>query len=271
MGRRSFDRRIRQPVNHSAPDSPRRFSLGKPADAADFILERRHRLVRRHAPALGGALLDYGCGNGAQTLRFRDDFASIIGVDVVPEFIAQFAARLQDDPDAARVKPVHYDGDRLPLDDAAVDAIVSFEVLEHVTDEAASLADMWRVLRPGGWVAMTVPNRWWIFETHGADLPLLPWNRVPLFSWLPKRLHDRWARARIYRRREIVRLLEAAGFEVLDARYVTAPLDVLRWPPLRDLLRRTLFRADVTTVPFQATAILVVARKPARTRPARVT
>lgn len=262
MSRRDFDRRILQTVTAPMPHSPRRFSLGKPAEAADFILERRHRLVRRHAPRPGGTLLDYGCGNGAQTLHFRDDFATIIGADVVPGFIAQFEARLRDDPDAGRITPVHYDGGRLPLDDGSVDAVVSFEVLEHVADETASLADMWRVLRPGGWVAMTVPNRWWIFETHGADLPLLPWNRVPLFSWLPTRLHDRWARARIYRRREIVRLLEAAGFTTLDAMYVTAPLDVLRWPFLRDLLRRTLFRADVTAVPVQATAILVIARKP---------
>jgi ubiquinone/menaquinone biosynthesis C-methylase UbiE len=244
------------------PGSRHQFSLGKPAEAADFILQRRYRLVRRHAPALGGALLDYGCGNGAQTLLFRDDFDSIIGADVVPEFIAQFAQRLQEDGTGDHWTPLHYDGRRLPVADGSIDAIVSFEVLEHVEDEAASLADMWRVLRPGGWVAMTVPNRWWIFETHGADLPLLPWNRVPFFSWLPKRLHDRWARARIYRRREIVRLLTAAEFEVLDAMYVMAPLDVLHWRPLQRLLRRTLFRADVTPIAMQATAILVVARKP---------
>lgn len=240
----------------------RRFSLGKPAEAADFILQRRYRLVRSHAPALGGALLDYGCGNGAQTLLFRNDFDRIIGADVVAEFIGQFEQRLEDDRAGSVVTPTHYDGRLLPVADGSIDAIISFEVLEHVADEAASLADMWRVLRPGGWVAMTVPNRWWIFETHGADLPLLPWNRVPFFSWLPKRLHDRWARARIYRRREIVRLLASAGFEVLDAMYVMAPLDVLRWRPLQRLLRRTLFRADVTPIAMQATAILVFACKP---------
>jgi ubiquinone/menaquinone biosynthesis C-methylase UbiE len=240
----------------------RQFSLGKPADAADFILQRRYRLVRNHAPTLGGALLDYGCGNGAQTLLFRDDFDRIIGADVVLESIVQFEQRLEDDRAGSMVTPTHYDGRLLPVADDSIDAIVSFEVLEHVADEASSLADMWRVLRPGGWVAMTVPNRWWIFETHGADLPLLPWNRVPFFSWLPKRLHDRWARARIYRRREIVRLLAAAGFEVLDAMYVMAPLDVLRWRPLQGFLRRTLFRADVTPIAMQATAILVLAHKP---------
>ena len=243
-------------------EQPREFALGKPAEASDFILERRHRLVCRHAPALGGTLLDYGCGNGANTLLFRGDFESIIGVDVVPEHIEVFATDLPGDAAPGSIRPLLYAGDRLPLDDASIDAVISFEVLEHVSDEQASLAEIFRVLRPGGWVAMTVPNRWWIFETHGADLPLLPWNRVPFFSWLPTALHDRWARARIYRRRQIVALLDDAGFAVGLARYVTAPLDVLRWRGLRDLLRASLFRGDLTPIPLQATAILVIATKP---------
>jgi SAM-dependent methyltransferase len=237
-------------------------ALGKPADAGDFILERRHRLVVHHAPALGGVLLDFGCGNGAQTLRFLGDFAHIVGVDVELPFLAEFSREVEERGLEGRVEPLHYDGDRLPLDDAAVDAVVSFEVLEHVRDERAALAEIHRALKPGGWVALTVPNRWWIFETHGARLPLLPWNRVPLFSWLPKSIHDRWARARIYRPREIVGLLRGAGFAVCCSAYVTAPLDVLRWRAAQDLLRRTWFKSDLTRVPFKATAILVVARKP---------
>ncbi len=243
------------------PGKPANISLGKPADAGDFILERRARLVRRHAPGLGGDLLDYGCGNGAQTLCFLDDFATLVGVDVEPSYARAFAETITERALGDHVRAVHYDGVRLPLADQSIDGVVSFEVLEHVQDERASLAEIHRVLRPGGWLALTVPNRWWIFETHGANLPLLPWNRVPFFSWLPRRWHDRWARARIYRRREIRRLVEAAGFAVRHDAYVTAPLDVLRWRPLRDLLRGTLFRADTTPLPVMATAVLVISVK----------
>ena len=35
-------------------------------------------------------------------------------------------------------------------------------------------AECLRVLKPGGRFIISVPNKWWIFETHGADLPLLP-------------------------------------------------------------------------------------------------
>jgi ubiquinone/menaquinone biosynthesis C-methylase UbiE len=241
--------------------APCNLALGKPADAGDFILERRHRLVVRHAPSLGGVLLDFGCGNGAQTLHFAGDFDRIIGVDVEAPFLAEFAREIAARGLAHRIEALHYDGERIPLHDATVDAVVSCEVLEHVRDERAALAEIHRVLKPGGWVAMTVPNRWWIFETHGARLPLLPWNRVPFFSWLPTAIHDRWARARIYRRQDIVKLLRGAGFRVESSAYVTAPLDVLKWRGLRDYLRRTLFASDLSRVPFKATAILVVATR----------
>ncbi len=244
--------------------SPPHLSRGKPAETSDFILVRRHRLVSRHAPRLGGDLLDFGCGNGAQTLLFASEFTRVVGADVDARHVADFSRRIAAGGLEERVRALRYDGRRLPLPDESFDAAVSFEVLEHVDDDAAALCEVHRVLRPDGWLAVTVPNRWWLFETHGARLPLLPWNRVPFFSWLPRRLHDRWARARIYRRREVVDLVRRAGFEVRLAAYVTAPLDVLRWTWLRDGLRRTLFRSDLTPWPPQATAILVVAVRRAR-------
>ena len=142
----------------------------------------------------------------------------------------------------------------------SMDAVVSFEVLEHVPDEMAALNEIHRVLRPGGRLALTVPNRWWIFETHGTSLPVLPWNRVPFFSWLPRRLHDRWARARIYRRRQIIRLLRYRRLPGAPKRLHHGPPGRPEWKPLRNFLRSTFFRGDTTIFPWQATAVLVIAK-----------
>ena len=128
-------------------------------------------------------------------------------------------------------------------------------------DRDVSIAQAHRLLKPGGRLVLTVPNKWWIFETHGADLPLLPWNRVPLVSWWPRHLHDRWARARIYRRREIVRLLVEAGFAIEDSFRMTAPMDMIPWEPVRRMVRSVFFRSDRALFPFQATEILVVATR----------
>jgi SAM-dependent methyltransferase len=142
-----------------------------------------------------------------------------------------------------------------------VDYAISFEVLEHVRHEQNALSELCRVIKPGGKLVMSVPNRWWVFETHGANLPVLPWNRVPFFSWLPKTLHDRYARARIYTRGEIVGKISRAGFSVERSLYITAPMDVVKWPPAQRLLRATVFRGDLTRIPTLSTAVMVTAER----------
>ncbi len=246
---------------NSQPAAPAHLAKGKAAESTELIITRRHRLVTELGRPGDGVLLDFGCGSGAQTLLFAPQFTRTMAVDVDRAYIAECERRVAQAGLADRVRCIAYDGHTLPIDDRSIDFAVSFEVLEHVDDETRALSELRRVLKPGGTLAMSVPNRWWIFETHGAALPLFPWNRVPFFSWLPKPLHDRWARARIYSRREIVRKLTAAGFDVRVAAYVTAPMDVVKHPRVRQFLRRVLFRNDRTRVPFLSTAVLAIAAR----------
>jgi ubiquinone/menaquinone biosynthesis C-methylase UbiE len=239
---------------------PAHLATGKPADPGQFVLERRARLVGPLLPPRSGHLVDFGCGNGAQTLRFRERFDEITGVDIAAAELAAFAAECARLGIEGQVRYVLAGDGSLPLPDACADVVTSFTVLEHVADERSALRELRRVLRPDGLLVVTVPNRWWLFETHGCDLPLLPWNRVPLVSWWPKRLHDRWARARIYRRGEILGLLRECGFEPEHVTRLTAPLDVLPDGAVKRALRATLFRADRTRWPWLATEILVAAR-----------
>jgi SAM-dependent methyltransferase len=235
-------------------------ATGRPAEPGQLVLERRRRLVAPLLPPHAGHLVDFGCGNGAQTLLFRDRFDRLTGLDIVPEQVAAFTAAAARLDVGDRARAVLIDDGALPLPDGDADVVTSFTVLEHVADERHALRELRRVLKPGGLLIVSVPNRWWLFETHGADLPLLRWNRVPLVSWWPKRLHDRWARARAYRRRELVGLLRECRFEPVSALRLTAPLDVLPEGALRRLARATLFRPDATPCPCLATEILVVAR-----------
>ena len=236
-------------------------ALGKPASYGDFVLGRRLQLIDEMGPFHGGRLLDVGCGNGAQTVRLLDRFAEVVGLDVVPAHLTEFETYLVRQG-VAHCRTVLYDGGTMPFDDASFDAVLSIETLEHVASEAGTLAEIRRVLRRGGTLVVSVPHKWWIFETHGANLPLLPWNRVPFFSWLPRPLHSRWARARIYTRGQAVSLLRGAGFEVLASRYLTAPMDVVQNAGLATFLRRTLFSGASTHVPVLSTSVFVMARRP---------
>jgi len=223
---------------NSFPDAPDHLAGGAPASGGQFILERRARLVRSLLSGEGGHLVDFGCGNGAQTLLFAGDFDRVTGVDVSETFLEDFRREIITRKLAGRVSVVATDGGPIPLPDGVADVVTSFTVLEHVPDEQAALAEMRRILRPAGKLIITVPNRWWIFETHGADLPLLPWNRVPLVSWWPKRL-----------------------FTIDVSFRMTAPMDMIPWEPLRRLVRTTMFRPDRAVTPFQATEIVVAATR----------
>ena len=84
---------------------------------------------------------------------------------------------------------------------------------------------------------------------------------VPFFSWLPNKIHSQHAKARIYTKGQICKLLQEAGFNILESHYVTAPMDVIKWKWLKSLLRKTIFRGDTTIIPMLSTSIMVICKK----------
>lgn len=234
--------------------------LGRPADYEDKIISRRVKLVEQ-IPGFTGPLLDLleiGCGNGASMFLLADKMRKCVGIEVTDEHrsaFEQYKKERQIENCEYRIVDVV---NATPSEQ--FDRLISFEVIEHLTTENA-LKYYYDSLKEGGMMAISVPNKWWIFETHGASLPLLPWNRVPFFSWLPRPLHERWANARIYTKKRICRLLEKHGFEVMSTAYITAPMDVLPEGKLKRWVVRNIFNNDTTDVPFKSTSIFVVARK----------
>jgi ubiquinone/menaquinone biosynthesis C-methylase UbiE len=235
--------------------------LGKPADYGQYILQRRYALAKAYAPEAfehGGFYLDVGCGNGAQTALFTKHFDRWMGIDVEEERLNEFRRVVGNDPKADIRQ---YDGDHIPCDDNSVDVLSCIEVIEHTRSDTATIRELHRVLKNGGTAIVTVPNKWWIFETHGANLPLLPWNRVPFFSWLPKSIHSKYAKARIYRKNQIEQLVKQAGFEIKKSLYVTAPMDMIKFEALQSFVRKAIFRNDETRVPFLSTSVMLILHK----------
>lgn len=234
--------------------------LGKPADHTDLIISRRIRLLYQIPEFFNHNLscIEIGCGSGATITRVAKEFNTALGIDIF-----DYAASFEEEKKLNHASNVSFQQVDLEKEIPAVqfDRIISFEVIEHFEKEATVAAYL-KLLKPGGIAAISVPNKWWIFETHGAKLPLLPWNRVPFFSWLPRPLHERWAHARIYTRQRIVQLLQKHGFEIEYTQYITAPMDVLKEGKLKSWLQKYIFKNDTTPNPFLSTAIFVVAKKP---------
>lgn len=234
--------------------------LGRPADFDDRIISRRVRLIREIPNYLGKkySLLEIGCGNGASMFQVAHDLKSCTGIEVTREHEDQFDNYVK----LNNISNCEYEISDVVTEKAKkqYDRIISFEVIEHLSDESG-LKFYHDSLKDEGLMAISVPNKWWIFETHGAKLPLLPWNRVPFFSWLPRPIHERFANARIYTKSRISKLLDKYGFEVMDIQYVTAPMDVLPKGKIRDWIINNIFNTDTTQIPFKGVSIFVVARK----------
>jgi 2-polyprenyl-3-methyl-5-hydroxy-6-metoxy-1,4-benzoquinol methylase len=235
---------------------------GIPAEFCDFIVTRRLNIVTGYPGFVDRELtcLDAGCGNGASMLQLHRHFKCCHGVDANSEYVEEFLCE-------ARRRSINNctastsDLCTQVMEPESFDRAISFEVIEHLPDELAGVRSLYRSLKRNGMVAVSVPNKWWIFETHGAWLPLLPWHRVPFLSWLPTPLHARIAKARIYTKCRITNLLLAGGFRILDSMYVTAPMDRLTFRPLQRLVRNTVFRSDTTSFPVLATSIIVFAER----------
>jgi 2-polyprenyl-3-methyl-5-hydroxy-6-metoxy-1,4-benzoquinol methylase len=232
--------------------------LGRPADSTDKIITRRVELVKDIPNFCNTnlSLLEIGCGNGATLLLMSNEMKRCLGVDIF-DHSAEFK-RKKEELGITNCEIVLKNMEQEDLNDK-FDRLICFEVIEHFNDEQ-TVKRFKRWLKPGALCAISVPNKWWVFETHGAKLPLLPWNRVPFFSWLPKFIHERFANARIYTKERIKNLLEEAGFEILEMKYITAPMDVLKEGALKRFLVNNIFKDNTTDVPFLSTSIFIVAK-----------
>lgn len=119
---------------------------------------REALILRRLLPALPGPeVLNAGAGAGTLTLKLVEAGLRVTSVDASPRLCEWVSAALRARGADGANPVVRGDLQRLPLPDAAFDAAVCAEVLEHLDDDAAALAELARVLRPGGLLLVTVP------------------------------------------------------------------------------------------------------------------
>ena len=140
----------------------------------------------------GDRLLDLGCGagrhafealrRGARVTAFDYDEAELKDVAAVATAMADAG----DLPAAAGSAVARGDATALPFPDAAFDRIIAAEVLEHISDDEAALAELTRVLRPGGTIAVTVPAflperiSWALSDEYHA--PFVPGGHVRIYT-----------------------------------------------------------------------------------------
>lgn len=97
-----------------------------------------------------GAVLDIGCGTAAALRHIGARAARLIGVDPVPRMVEIAAERVQGHPASGRITLHVAAAEALPVADASMQLVLAFDTFDHWRDPAAGLAEVRRVLAPGG-------------------------------------------------------------------------------------------------------------------------
>jgi len=131
---------------------------------ADMAFKRRVRTIFEWTdPKAGDIILDMPCGRGfyLNMLRFATG-ATVVGAELDWDVLQKAQHNVGHLPDIALNNANIYS---LPYADKTFDSAILSEVLEHIDDDVAGLKEILRVLKPGGVVAITVPNAnypfWW--------------------------------------------------------------------------------------------------------------
>jgi len=135
-------------------------------------------LLKKYAPQIQyntAQCLDIGCAAGLMTSILADFFGYTIGAEY--DFMA-----IRDHPSVnPRGAFICSDAMALPFPKNCLDVIICAQVYEHVPDDTRLVAEMYRVLRPGGVIFFSGPNKAFPIELH---------YNVPFLQWLPQDTAD---------------------------------------------------------------------------------
>jgi SAM-dependent methyltransferase len=115
------------------------------------------------------SLLDIGCGTGAN-LGMLQEAVGPRGRVTAIDFSALALKFARDDPSSAAIGLVRSDAARLPFGSRMFDTVTMLDVLEHVRDDEGALAEVRRVLRPGGRYIFSVPAYQHLWSAHDTAL-----------------------------------------------------------------------------------------------------
>ncbi len=189
---------------------------------------------------LQGRVLDNGCGLGTWIRAFEEFNGDVFGLEVeferLTESVTQGKGVLQGV------------GETLPYATNSFDTIFSNEVIEHVADDAVCMAEMVRVLKPGGRIIIFCPNRWYPVEQHGIYWRgEYKFGNIPLVNYLPDVWRDKLApHVRTYSKRKLRKLYRDLPVTEIHHSRIYGGYDniVNRRPQLGKLIRRVLYGAE---------------------------
>src|SRR5438034_2303452 len=125
----------------------------------EFSFAAQKRIALEMLPRRLGRVLDVGCGPAVLASALLERADEFWGIDLSAQMIAHGGARLETHPLRSRCHLGVGDAEAMSFAGGRFDAVVSLGMLEYLPSYERALAEMFRVLRPGGVAVLSVPNR----------------------------------------------------------------------------------------------------------------
>jgi ubiquinone/menaquinone biosynthesis C-methylase UbiE len=125
------------------------------AVGGEIELEHIHRYLMARSLCRGKSVLDIACGEGYGSAMLAQVARNVIGVDVDNATVVHAARSYR----RANLRFVQGDARYVPMPDASVDVVTSFETLEHFFEQEKFLREVFRILRPDGFLIISTPDR----------------------------------------------------------------------------------------------------------------
>jgi len=200
-----------------------------PGLAVENYWFRRHEVAYLRCADIcaGQDVLEAGCGEGYGADLIASVARRVVAVDYDSATVAHVRDRYP------RVEVLAGNLADLPLPDASVDVVVNFQVIEHLWDQPQFITECLRVLRSGGRLLMSTPNR--ITFTPGGDTPVNPFHTRELnAAELRELLEDGGFRVDsvcgVFHGPRLAEMDARHGGSVIEAQIARAVADA-PWPP----------------------------------------
>ncbi len=206
-----------------------------------LIYRERMETVLRWVSELGlpygAAVLDAGCGAGLLAAEMAMCGLEVTGTDSSPKMVNRARSRARRLGLHGSVRVALADAHQLPFADGELDLVVALGLLPWLHDALGAVAEMARVLRPGGWLVVTADNRARLnLLTEPRENPLLIPLKLARGAW--KRVRGRLPSepsSHLHAPPQIDRMLAAAGLEVVRRTTIGyGPFTFLGHPLLSD-------------------------------------
>jgi SAM-dependent methyltransferase len=198
-----------------------------------------------------------GCGIGMYIRALQKYTPYVYGLDIEPGY----AAKSRQHSPLVQVAAAEY----LPYPANTFDVVLSHEVIEHVQNDALSLTDMVRVLKPGGRAIIFCPNRLYPFETHGHYWRgQYHFGNTPLINYLPNPLRNKLApHVRAYTIGNLKKLIKELPVRVVSHTQIYPGYDniVARRPAFGKFLRRVTYTFERTPLKIFGLSHMMVIEK----------